>query len=74
MATPLLHIDQLTVRFGAAEVVRQVSLDIHPGEKLALVGESGSGKTVMAQAVLRLNREVNYQGRIELDGAGATRR
>ena len=70
MATPLLHIDQLTVRFGAAEVVRQVSLDIHPGEKLALVGESGSGKTVMAQAVLRLNREVNYQGRIELDGVG----
>ena len=37
MATPLLHIDQLTVRFGAAEVVRQVSLDIHPGEKLAHV-------------------------------------
>ncbi len=70
MATPLLHIDQLTVRFGAAEVVRQVSLDIHPGEKLALVGESGSGKTVMAQAVLRLNREVSYQGRIELDGVG----
>lgn len=70
MATPLLHIDQLTVRFGAAEVVRQVSLDIHPGEKLALVGESGSGKTVMAQAVLRLNREVTYQGRIELDGVG----
>ena len=31
MATPL-HIDQLTVRFGAAEVVRQVSLDIHPGK------------------------------------------
>ena len=70
MATPLLHIDQLTVRFGAAEVVRQVSLDIHPGEKLALVGESGSGKTVMAQAVLRLNREVTHQGRIELDGVG----
>ncbi|MEN9985847.1 MAG: hypothetical protein RI925_1349, partial [Pseudomonadota bacterium] len=64
----LLHLHQLGVRFGSVDVVREVSLTVAHGEKLALVGESGSGKTVTAQAILRLNRDVGYQGQILLEG------
>src|SRR6218665_2277694 len=39
---------------GMVEAVRDVDLQIAPGEVLAIVGESGSGKTVTARSILRL--------------------
>jgi oligopeptide/dipeptide ABC transporter ATP-binding protein len=36
------------------EIVRGVSIEVEPGEKLGIVGESGSGKTLTMLAVLRL--------------------
>jgi oligopeptide/dipeptide ABC transporter ATP-binding protein len=47
---------------GRAAVVDGVSLEIAPGEALALVGESGCGKTVTAFSILRL---IPKPGRIE---------
>ena len=52
-AAPLLQVQDLTVRFGAKEVVRGVSFSIAAGEKLALVGESGSGKNITALSLMR---------------------
>ncbi|MGE0223456.1 MAG: oligopeptide/dipeptide ABC transporter ATP-binding protein [Acetobacteraceae bacterium] len=46
--------------------VNEVSLDIFPGEILALVGESGCGKTTLGRTVLGLQRE--SAGSILLDG------
>jgi peptide/nickel transport system ATP-binding protein len=52
--TALLEIRGLQIRFGAAEAVRGISLQLDEGEVLGLVGESGSGKSVTALAILGL--------------------
>ena len=57
----LLSIRDLSLSFrgihGVTEVLHGISLDIAPGEKVALVGESGSGKSVTARIVLGLLQE-----------------
>ncbi len=57
--TPLLRIRDLDIEFhrhGAAplKAVQKLSLDLMPGESLAIVGESGSGKSATALALARL--------------------
>ena len=51
---PLLEVRDLSVSFGAAPAVKQVSFTLNRGETLALVGESGSGKSVSALSLLQL--------------------
>ncbi len=60
----LLQVNHLSVRFGSATVVDDVSFAIAPGEKFALVGESGSGKTVSALSLMRLLPEAEVSGQI----------
>jgi ABC-type Fe3+/spermidine/putrescine transport system ATPase subunit len=49
--TALLEVRAVAKRFGAREVLRSLSLDIHAGEFLTLLGESGSGKTTLLRLI-----------------------
>jgi oligopeptide/dipeptide ABC transporter ATP-binding protein len=53
--------------------VRDVSLDLYPGEVLALVGESASGKSTVAHAILGLlPYNASVDGSIEFRGRSMT--
>ncbi|WP_286198909.1 ABC transporter ATP-binding protein [Mycolicibacterium sp. ELW1] len=52
--------------FGPRTVLRDITLDIAPGEMIALLGASGSGKSTLLRLVAGLDQPTN--GRIEIDG------
>ena len=64
----LLSIQQLQVSFPRFQPVQDVSLIIRKGEFVGLVGESGSGKSTVAMALLRLQNQARYQGKIVFQG------
>ncbi|MGB1668507.1 MAG: ATP-binding cassette domain-containing protein, partial [Candidatus Puniceispirillaceae bacterium] len=54
MSPPRLAIDNLSVRIGDTDAVRDVSLSIAPGQIFGVAGESGSGKSMTALALMGL--------------------
>lgn len=54
MSEVFLVVQDLTVRYGAQQVLQPVSFELRQGERLALIGESGSGKTTLAMAIAGL--------------------
>jgi branched-chain amino acid transport system ATP-binding protein len=50
-AEPLLSVRNLVVRYGQVEALHGVSLDVYPGEIVALIGSNGAGKSTTLRAV-----------------------
>ena len=66
-ASPLLKVASLQAGYGDLTAVRDVSLEVHPGEIVALIGSNGAGKTTTLRAICGL---VPLRGgSVELDGA-----
>jgi len=62
----LLSVKDLAVRAGEIVIQRSISLDLHPGELVALTGPSGSGKTTLLRTIAGLQDPAD--GTIELEG------
>lgn len=60
---------QLTKRYGEREVLKQVQLDVQPGEFIAIVGRSGCGKSTLLRLVAGL--EQASAGQLRIDGGEA---
>jgi iron(III) transport system ATP-binding protein len=64
--TPALRFRNVSCRFDGADVVEDVSFDIHAGEIVCLLGPSGCGKTTSLR--LAAGMEVPSLGEIYLNG------
>jgi peptide/nickel transport system ATP-binding protein len=53
---PVLRVDHITARYPGVplDVLKDVTVDLRPGQTLAVVGESGSGKSTLARAITGL--------------------
>jgi ABC-type Fe3+/spermidine/putrescine transport system ATPase subunit len=61
-----VQIDSLSRRLGGRDVLRDLSLEIEPGEWLALLGPSGAGKTTLLRTIAGLDKPDG--GRVLFDG------
>ena len=62
----MLSIKKLTITYGKTDVVRDVSLEVVPGEIVALIGPNGAGKTSLVRGVSGVIKIAN--GEITFDG------
>jgi len=69
--TVAVTITDIAKRFGSTEVLHDVSLDIAPGELVALLGPSGSGKTTLLRLIAGL--EDADAGTVQFDGVDTRR-
>ena len=70
MADSRIRIENVWKRFGEVEAVRNVSLDVAPGEVVLIIGPSGSGKSTLLRCVNRL--ETASAGEIWIDDDSVT--
>ena len=69
-ATPLLELRGVTKRFPGVLALSEVSLEIYPGEIVALIGENGAGKSTLLKTLGGVHQP--DEGAIYIDGKPVT--
>nr|WP_297457686.1 amino acid ABC transporter ATP-binding protein [uncultured Halomonas sp.] len=63
---PIVRLEGVNKHFGALHVLKDIDLEVVPGEVVVIIGASGSGKSTMIRCVNGL--EEFQSGNIEVDG------
>ncbi|MGR3711574.1 MAG: ABC transporter ATP-binding protein [Shimia sp.] len=65
---PVLKVQNITARYKGTnfDVLKNINVELHPGQTLAVVGESGSGKSTLARVITGLLPQ--KQGRVHFAG------
>lgn len=69
-ANPLLKVEGVTARYRGTDfdVLKNINVELHPGQTLAVVGESGSGKSTLARVITGLlppsAGQITFDGRV----------
>ena len=62
----MIHVQNITKRYGAIEALRGVSFDIQPGEIVGLLGPNGAGKSTAIKIITGFLHPDD--GKVEIDG------
>ena len=68
--TPLVEMNNIRVAFGGVHAVDDVSVNLFPGEVVALVGGNGAGKTTLIKTLSGAHKADS--GQIRIDGQDVT--
>ena len=63
-----LAVRDLSAGYRGVPVIRELNLEVRPGEVVALLGPNGAGKTTTLETIAGLNRPIS--GSVELSGEG----
>jgi len=67
MAEPLLAVENLDLYYGDAQALADVTLEVGPGEIVAIVGANGAGKSSLIRTIAGIERpragRVRFRGR-----------
>ena len=66
VATPMIAMHNVDKHFGQLHVLKNIELEVPPGQVVIVLGPSGSGKSTLCRTINRL--ESIDSGQIEIDG------
>jgi branched-chain amino acid transport system ATP-binding protein len=67
-ATPRLAVESASLGYGRALVVHELSLEVMPGEVVAITGPNGAGKTSLLRGIVGADGCALKSGAVRLDG------
>lgn len=70
MPEPIIRMKNVNKWYGEFHVLKDLNLDVSPGERIVICGPSGSGKSTMIRCINRL--EEHQEGQIIVDGTELT--
>ena len=62
----MLKVSEIDVYYGDMQALRNVSIDVHPGEVVSVIGSNGAGKSTLLKTISGMLRP--RRGTISLDG------
>ena len=69
----MLSIENLHSAYGEAHVLNGISMEVKPGEIVAILGRNGMGKTSLVRSIMNLSFPQKVSGTVSLSGTDITK-